>query len=170
MDKNKGIKNIFEKSIEEKILLRRKIFLEFGEIPEEILLELVDKLDTSKEYILRFIDDPEDFKYYIKKRNIIDYEEAVEDGAFGKITVKNEELKKIYGTDLTFGKYTRQGKNILENEKGKFNISSNYIIEKKIEILEGLVVEKEIDENSKIDIMEYCIYVPNILKFTNYKE
>lgn len=170
MKKDSNLKDIFDKQTEKKILLRRKVFLEFGEIPEEILSILVNSIDLTKEYILRFLDDPEDFKYYIKQKKLLDYDEAVEEGILGKAKLKTENIEKIYGADILFGKYERQGKNIVKNENGNFIISSNYILKKEIEIVEGLIVEKEIEETEKTNIIEYCIYVPNILKFCNFKK
>lgn len=164
MKNKKTIKTEFEKDIQKKIMLRRKIFLEFGEIPEEVLSVLVDNIDINEEYTLRFLDDPEDFKYYIKEKTILDYEEAVEDGALGTAKLKIEILEKLYGQDILFGKYNRQDKNIVENIDGKFNLLSSYILKKQIEITEGMVVEKEIEDSENTVKVEYCIYVPNILK------
>lgn len=164
MENKKTIRTEFEKETQKKIMLRRKIFLDFGQIPEEVLSALVDSIDINKEYTLRFLDDPEDFKYYIKEKTILDYEEAVEDGALGTAKLKIEKLEKIYGEDIVFGKYNRQGKNIVENESGEFNSLSNYILKKQIELIEGMVVEKEIDDSEKKEMLEYCIYVPDILK------
>lgn len=164
MTNKKTIKTEFEKDIQKKIMLRRKIFLEFGEIPEEVLSALLDSIDVNEEYTLRFLDDPEDFKYYIKEKTILDYEEAVEDGVFGSAKLKIESLEKLYGEEILFGKYNRQEKNIVENIDGKFNKLSSFILKKQIETIEGMVVEKEIEDSERTVEVEYCIYIPNILK------
>ncbi len=158
--------SVLDKIIWEKIKLRRKIFNEFENIPEEVLEKVVDEIDISKEYTIRYIDDPKDFEYYIKEKELLDYTPVILENNIGNARVIQEEAIVIMGKNLLFGSYVRHMDRQIENKKGKFDIANNYIIKKNINIKEYTIIDMKIKNNSVREKYktEYCIYVPDILK------